>query len=42
MKKEFIKTEHITLDGHVLTEDEEARENKIDKDRYWLDRHEKL
>lgn len=42
MEKEFIKTETVDLNGHVLTDDEKAREEKIDKDRYWLDRHEKL
>jgi hypothetical protein len=42
MRKEFIKTETVDLNGHVLTKAEKAHEERIDKDRYWLDRHEKL
>lgn len=42
MGKEFIKTETVDLNGHVLTEVEKAREEKFDKDRYWLDRSNKL
>ena len=42
MGRKFIKTEIIDLDGHILTRSEEERENKLDKDKYWLDRQEKL
>ena len=42
MGRKFIKTETIDLDGHILTSSEEAREEKLNKDKYWLDRHEEL
>ena len=42
MGRKFIKSETVDLDGHILTRSEEEREEKLDKDKYWLDRHEEI